>query len=307
MISIIIPCYNSETFVGRALDSVLKQTYKDWEIILVNNNSTDGTQAVLDAFQAKYPEKVRVFNETKKGAPAARNKGLQEAKGEWVQFLDADDEILPEKLAGQIALAEKEGASIVTSPYTRIGTRDRKHFVVPRGLYLDDVWSALILSNMGITSSNLFKRALLLQVEGWDEKLVASQEYDMMFRMLQLNPKVAFDNRDLTIIHFGSVESVSRTEDRVKGRKILDSRIDLRFRIKKYLAENNLLTEERSAHVSKFIFETLMLNYRTTPEDVTEILGKLKLDISIWKRLHGWYFMRKMDLKKLLIKYKLMR
>lgn len=307
MISIIIPCYNSETFVGRALDSVLKQTYKDWEIILVNNNSTDGTQAVLDAFQAKYPEKVRVFNETKKGAPAARNKGLQEAKGEWVQFLDADDEILPEKLAGQIALAEKEGASIVTSPYTRIGTRDRKHFVVPRGLYMDDVWSALILSNMGITSSNLFKRALLLQVEGWDEKLVASQEYDMMFRMLQLNPKVAFDNRDLTIIHFGSVESVSRTEDRVKGRKILDSRIDLRFRIKKYLAENNLLTEERSAHVSKFIFETLMLNYRTTPEDVTEILGKLKLDISIWKRLHGWYFMRKMDLKKLLIKYKLMR
>lgn len=307
MISIIIPCYNSETFVGRALDSVLKQTYKDWEIILVNNNSTDGTQAVLDAFQAKYPEKVRVFDETKKGAPAARNKGLQEAKGEWVQFLDADDEILPEKLAGQIALAEKEGASIVTSPYTRIGTRDRKHFVVPRGLYMDDVWSALILSNMGITSSNLFKRALLLQVEGWDEKLVASQEYDMMFRMLQLNPKVAFDNRDLTIIHFGSVESVSRTEDRVKGRKILDSRIDLRFRIKKYLAENNLLTEERSAHVSKFIFETLMLNYRTTPEDVTEILGKLKLDISIWKRLHGWYFMRKMDLKKLLIKYKLMR
>ena len=307
MISIIIPCYNSETFVGRALDSVLKQTYKDWEIILVNNNSTDGTQAVLDAFQAKYPEKVRVFNETKKGAPAARNKGLQEARGEWVQFLDADDEILPEKLAGQIALAEKEGASIVTSPYTRIGTRDRKHFVVPRGLYMDDVWSALILSNMGITSSNLFKRALLLKVQGWDEKLVASQEYDMMFRMLQLNPKVAFDNRDLTIIHFGSVESVSRTEDRVKGRKILDSRIDLRFRIKKYLADNNLLTEERSAHVSKFIFETLMLNYRTTPEDVTEILGKLKLDISTWKRLHGWYFMRKMDLKRFLIKHKLMR
>lgn len=307
MISIIIPCYNSETFVGRALDSVLNQTYKDWEIILVNNNSTDNTQTVLEAFQAKHPDKVRLFNETKKGAPAARNKGLQEARGEWVQFLDADDEILPEKLAGQIALAEKEGASIVTSPYTRIGTRDGKHFVVPRGLYMDDVWSALALSNMGITSSNLFKRELLLKVNGWDEKLVASQEYDMMFRMLQLNPKVAFDNRDLTIIHFGTVESVSRTEDRVKGRKILDSRIDLRYRIKKYLADNTLLTELREAHINKFLFETLMLNYRTTPEDVTEILGKLKLKVSIWKKLHGWYFMRKMDLKRLLIKYKLMR
>lgn len=307
MISIIIPCYNSETFVTRALDSVLKQTYKDWEIILVNNNSTDGTQAVLDAFKAKHPEKVRVFNETKKGAPAARNKGLQEAKGEWVQFLDADDEILPEKLSGQIALATKEGASIVTSPYTRIGTRDRKHFVVPRSLYVNDEWSALILSNMGITSSNLFKRELLLKVKGWDENLVASQEYDMMFRMLQMNPKVAFDNRDLTIIHFGTVESVSRTADRVKGRKILNSRLDLRFRIKKYLADHNMLTKERSAHVSKFIFETLMLNYRTTPEDVKEILAELELDVPMGKRLNGWFFMRKMDLKKVLIKYKLLR
>lgn len=305
MISIIIPCYNSETFVSRALDSVLRQTYTDWEIILVNNNSTDGTQVVLENFQAKYPDRVRIFQESKKGAPAARNKGLQESRGEWIQFLDADDEILPEKLAGQLKLAEKEDASIVTSPYTRIGTFGRKHFIIPRELYINDVWSALILSNMGITSSNLFKRSLLLKVQGWDENLVASQEYDMMFRMLQLNPKVSFDDRNLTIIHFGSVESVSRTNDRSKGRKILNSRIDLRFRIKQYLSEHDLLTKTRSNHINKFIYETLLHNYRKSPEDVTEILNNLNLKVPIIKRLDGYFFMRKMDLKRLLNRFNL--
>lgn len=306
MISIIIPCYNSENFVTRALNSVLKQTYTDWELILVNNNSTDGTQGVLDAFQAQHPDRVRVFFETKKGAPAARNTGLKAAKGEWIQFLDADDEILPDKLSGQIELGTKEQASIVTSPYTRVSNRDGNYFEVPRSIYPDDDWSALILSNMGITSSNLFKREILMKVNGWDENLVASQEYDMMFRILQLHPKVAFDDHYRTIIHFGSLESVSRTEDRVKGRKILNARIDLRYRIKKYLADNNLLTEARSAHVDSFIFETLQHNYRTTPADVCEILAELELNIPLQKRMYGYYFRRKMDLKRFLIRCKLM-
>lgn len=307
MISIIIPCYNSENFVNRALDSVLKQTYSNWELILVNNNSTDGTQGVLDAFQAQHPDRVRVYFEARKGAPAARNTGLKAAKGEWIQFLDADDEILPEKLAGQIELGTAQQASIVTSPYTRVSNRDGNYFEVPRSIYPDDDWSALILSNMGITSSNLFKREILMKVNGWDENLVASQEYDMMFRMLQLRPKVAFDNTYRTIIHFGSLESVSRTEDRVKGRKILNARIDLRYRIKKYLADNNLLTAARAKHVDTFIYETLLHNYRTTPEDVREILGQLHLDIPLQKKLYGYYFRRKMDLKRLLIKCGIMR
>ena len=307
MISIIIPCYNSEKFVTRALDSVLKQTYKDWEIILVNNNSTDGTQVVLDAFQAKHADRVRVYFEAKKGAPAARNTGLKAAKGEWIQFLDADDEILPDKLAGQIETGTKAEAAIVISPYTRVSNRDGNHFEVPRKVFPADDWSALILSNMGITSSNLFKREILMKVNGWDENLIASQEYDMMFRMLQLGPKVAFDDNYRTIIHFGSLESVSRTEDRVKGRKILNARIDLRYRIKNYLAENNMLTEDRSAHVDTFLFETLQHNYRTTPNDVREILGELDLNIPLQKRIYGYYFRRKMDLKRFLVKCGIMR
>ena len=92
MISVIIPCFNSEEYITRAIESILKQSYTNYEIILVNNNSTDNTYNILQEYAKKKAGLVNVFNEYKKGAPAARNKGLSEAKGEWIQFLDADDE-----------------------------------------------------------------------------------------------------------------------------------------------------------------------------------------------------------------------
>ena len=144
-------------------------------------------------------------------------------------------------------------------------------------------------------------------VQGWNETLIASQEYDLMFRMLKLNPKVAFDDHYRTIIHFGSIESVSRTADSLKRRKIIESRIDLRYRIKKYLHDNNLLTKRRSHHIDDFIFETLKHNYRTTPEVVLELLGTLTLEIPFWRRVGAYFFRRKMDLKRLLIKLNLIQ
>ena len=305
MISIIIPCYNSELFIHRALNSVLKQTYTDWELILVNNNSTDNTLQLLEAFQAEHPDRVRVFTETKKGAPAARNRGLREAKGTWIQFFDADDELLPEKLSGQIALANEQNASIVVSAYQKQGIREKNYFSYTRALYSSDAWCALIISQMGITSSNLFKRQILLDVGGWDETLIASQEYELMFRMLQTSPVVAFDSRVCTLVHVGAWESVSRSGSKDKARKILDSRINLRLRIKAYLESKNELTEERAYLINKFIFDTLMRNYRFNPTDVLDILGKLDLKVKLSDRLNGFYFMRKMDLKRFLIRMKL--
>ncbi len=308
MISIIIPCYNSELFIHRALDSVLKQTWTDWELILVNNNSTDKTLSLLEAFKADHPaHRIHVFTETRKGAPAARNRGIKEASGTWVQFLDADDEILPEKLSGQLALAGEQNASIVVSPYQKLGVREKNFFSYTRALYNTDAWSALIFSQMGITSSNLFKREMLLQVDGWNETLIASQEYDLMFRILQLGAVVAFDNRVLTKVHVGAWESVSRSKSGDKARKILDSRISLRLRIKEYLENKGMLTEERLYLINKFIYETLIRNYRFYPDDVLDILGKIDLKLKPKDRLKGFYFMQKMDLKRFLIKCNLIK
>src|SRR6476469_10380978 len=113
MVSVIIPCYNSAAFVWRAIESVFRQTCLDWELLLVDNGSTDGTQALLETYARQRPSQVRVFTELKKGAPAARNKGLHEAKGAWLQFLDADDELLPEKLQTQMKIAAQTKGNVV--------------------------------------------------------------------------------------------------------------------------------------------------------------------------------------------------
>lgn len=300
MISIIIPCYNAELFIARAINSVFSQSFKDWELILVNNNSTDGTQKILEDYQLKYPNNIKVFQEFKKGAPAARNKGLKEAKGEWIQFLDADDEILKDKLQIQSEIALKQQPALVASTYTIKGVRENKPFTRIRELNEQDFWKGLIHSKLGITSANLFNKNILDKVNGWDEDLVSSQEYDLMFRCLQVLPKVGFDSTNLTVINIEPGLSVSRGGGKEKGKNILESRIGLRMRIKEYLKDKNLLTDDKLTALDTFIFKQLAENYRFRSEYVRQVLNSTVLKVPFDVKLKGTYFMFKMDVKRVL-------
>ena len=121
LVSVIIPAYNVEAYIAPCLGSVLAQSYPKLEIICVDNNSTDNTLQKLEALREKHPE-IILLTEEKQGAPAARNAGLHIAKGEWIQFLDADDILLPGKISRQVSLLENAevgfiaGASVRVSP-----------------------------------------------------------------------------------------------------------------------------------------------------------------------------------------------
>lgn len=281
MISVIIPCHNCEGFINRSVDSVLNQTYQDVEIILVNNNSSDNSLALLNKYQSEFPNKIFVFEESKKGAPAARNHGLYKARGEWIQFLDADDELSPDKLQGQLNIALATGTDVVAGACLLLYKKENKIVQIIRRAD-KDIWKGLITSNLGITSSNLWRKQAFFDVNGWDETLSSSQEYDVLFRLLKNNAKVAVDNSVKTTVYFSN-NSVSKSRDKKKLKQILDNRINLRLKIKDELQSSKKLTPKLAQAVDTYIYTELMDNSLVMPEYVNELMNRYHLNVKYSK------------------------
>lgn len=118
LVSIIMPSYNTGRFLAETVNSVLAQTYSDWELIIVDDCSTDNTDAVLAGFDD--PRIRYIKNERNSGAAVSRNRALREAKGRWIAFLDSDDLWEPEKLRKQIAFMENNGYRFSYTAYSEI-------------------------------------------------------------------------------------------------------------------------------------------------------------------------------------------
>lgn len=115
-VSVIVPAYNAGAWLERCLTSVLEQDCRAFELIVVNDGSTDCTGSIIDAFAAR-DSRVRAIHQPNRGVSLARQAGLEAARGEWIQFLDADDELLPGALGALVAKAEATGADIVAVPF----------------------------------------------------------------------------------------------------------------------------------------------------------------------------------------------
>ena len=118
MISIIIPVYNSETTIGRCLDSVINQTYHDWEALVVVDGGTDKSALICDNY-AREDDRVRVFHQENSGVSKARNLGMSHAQGEWITFADSDDYLEPHALQTYLETAHKYQADVVRGGYFR--------------------------------------------------------------------------------------------------------------------------------------------------------------------------------------------
>lgn len=115
LISIIMPCYNSEKYIRNSIKSIQKQTYKKWELIIVDDYSSDNTVEVIKSIK---DNRIRLFkNKTNKGAAISRNKALREAKGRWIAFLDSDDMWASEKLEKQLSFMQNKGYAFTYTDY----------------------------------------------------------------------------------------------------------------------------------------------------------------------------------------------
>jgi glycosyltransferase involved in cell wall biosynthesis len=255
-VSVIVPCHNCAEWVGRAINSVLAQTYLVKEILLIENNSTDNTLQILHMFESEHPSLIKVYISTEKGACAARNFGLIKARGEWVQFLDADDELLSKKIEDQIRMVDFQKPDVIIGNYNKVTQ-------YPDGVHKiaivanDDPWVGLINSKLGITSANLWRRESLVAVNGLNEALSSSQEYDLMFRLLQQKYKFIIDHGIKTIVYKQS-ESISTTDNPAKKTQILIDRYNLRLRVLQYMQSNNLLSDLYEQESFKRLYTILM-------------------------------------------------
>ena len=119
LVSIIMPSYNTASYIAETVQSVLAQTYQDWELIIVDDCSTDDTDEVVKPFLSD--SRIRYLkNEKNSGAAISRNRALREAKGKWIAFLDSDDLWMPEKLEKQIAFMEENGYHFSYTDYMEI-------------------------------------------------------------------------------------------------------------------------------------------------------------------------------------------
>ena len=221
-LSVIIPVKNGARTIERALSSLLTIHHVDFEVIVIDNMSTDSTVEVVKAWEEKNVIELSISKCNRKGAPAARNEGLVRAKGKWIQFLDADDELIGSIVPDRIAHAENLELDVVIGAFELSNTPG-----VQVGLLRDVAPSNLISEGIGITSSNLYLKNLLTDIEGWNENLTSSQEADLLFRSFKNCASIGTYNQSCCIVYTNTPSRISNGPAKTRLKNYSQVRCDV--------------------------------------------------------------------------------
>lgn len=181
-VSIVVPAYNSQAYISQALQSIRGQTFTDWEILVIDDGSTDLTLQTAKASNVPF----RYFSQAHRGPGAARNMGIKESLGEWVAFLDADDVWLPTKLADQFqAVDQCSGVGAVycdayLKENDKVLERKSDQVQLPSG---DIALQVLLDPRIICTSTLLFRKALWSKVGMFDESSPISEDWEWFVRL----------------------------------------------------------------------------------------------------------------------------
>lgn len=198
IVSIIIPCYNAEKWLDEAIQSCINQTYHPIEIIVIDDSSTDGSLKIIKQHAQQYPDMIR-WQEMRKnqGAAAARNRGIQLSNGRYLQFLDADDWLLREKLEKQIQYIRRTQAQLVFSDWYVYQQKTGKKSLRTSEIFpldsQDYIYYSVSTLNCPHTSSFLVNRPFLNKHDvQFDETLKSGQEWDLLLQLAYSNCKFSY-------------------------------------------------------------------------------------------------------------------
>ena len=277
LVTILTPTYNRERLVGRAIDSVLVQTLTDWELIIIDDGSTDNTKAVIDSYMAK-DDRIKYLHIENSGQCNARNEGFKISSGTYITYLDSDDEYMPEKIAAQVEVFQQstvENLGVVTCGKRdyRDGKYQSTWLPFLRGNILDELLRKRY--TIGATTSFLMvKREVLESGVSWSPGLPSVVDFDFL---IQICTRYGFDHvaKPLVRMNHHSGERMFTNKGASKAYDII------------YEKYRSLITKKPHVHQG-FLNKYLFMKYRNQDvEEARQIFNrhypKNSLSALLWK------------------------
>lgn len=234
VISVVMPAYNHERFVGAAVKSVLDQTFRDFELIVIDDGSTDGTEAVVRGFS---DPRLHYHHQINQDAYNAINHGMNRARGEFITIINSDDRYHPERL---VRLVDKQKTTGAQALFTDVTPIDAAGKPIPAGAHYWHIWhqrnrrfyfecgdlfTAFLKGNFMVTTSNLFMTAVAARTVGPFAPIRYLHDYDYIFRLLLAFPgKVHYLKDDILLdyrIHGANTLSKGALTAREQNRDIV--------------------------------------------------------------------------------------
>ena len=301
LVSVIIPTFNRMKTIERAIRSVLSQTYKNHEIIIIDDGSDDQTREILDF----YKDRIFYYYQNNSGPAHARNTGLNYAKGKWIAFLDSDDWWLPNKIERQLIAVIDFNSDVcfhdvfmenidginheaLLEKYTENETLNWKYTRDPfiKSVIIEDTYKKLMINNLlFLTPAFLIKSNVIKEVGGYRKAFLSSEDYDLYYR-LAMKYKFLYLNNKYTVVHnnIKNIQSIERIyRDRIEAIK-LSMHEQLKNNNKEYarIAKNGLIYQLRCLagfylrngfiKMAKNTYKNILLLYTASNDHILEYI-----------------------------------
>jgi len=252
LISIIIPTYNRVDLISKAIESVFKQTYQNFEIIVVDDGSTDGTKEYMESVNYKKIKYIRIKNS---GVSIARNKGIELSSGEYVAFLDSDDYWIPEKLEKQLLLFKSDrDLCMLYSNFCYVDNDGRENsepaLNLPKNNKIDYTKVFLDGGCFPYPSTVMLKKKGLSGIKFFDKSLIQSEDLDFWLR-ISFDKKIRFIDENLAKI-------------RIHSGNTTKSRVDVWLGVLRVIRKNSLVLKQKGFDLGMYYSKFYLMASRAS-------------------------------------------
>lgn len=278
-VSILVPCYNSEKHLAATIQSALRQSWRDKEIIVVNDGSTDRTGEVAEQFRS---DNVKVYHQPNAGACRARNFAFEKSTGEFIQYLDADDLLSHNKIEEQLKYLLVSKDAVASGPWAHFTNQAESAIFHDQYIYKDYASPADLLLDMWErremmqTSVWLTPRHIVEKAGGWDESLTINQDGEFFCRVLLAASKVKYCPQAKVYYRSGNPNSVSKSQaySKTKAESLLRTYLSYENQIMRIANTGNLLRIRQA--IAKNYYSYIYLFYNLYPDLARVAVDKVK-------------------------------